>query len=338
MIITVIIAIFVFGIIIFVHELGHFLVAKKSGITVIEFAIGMGPILLKKEYKGTLYSLRALPLGGYTMMDGEETASDAEGSFSSKSLRVKLAVLIAGSGFNLILGYVILVILTAMGGYIGTTVIYNFKEDSVSHEYLQQGDEITKLNGHRVRTLNDITYEIIRDTDGLMDITLVRDGEIVNVPVQFEMEEIAEGLNVINLDFRVAIEKAELMDYVTYPFNWGMSIIKQVYGSLVDLITGRVEVNQLSGPIGIVDAIGKASQMGVENVLLMTAFIAINLGVFNLLPLPILDGGKILLFTIEKIIGRPIGERAMNFLILGSVAFILALSLYATFNDVIRML
>lgn len=335
---TIIAAVLVFGLIIFVHEFGHFIVAKKSGITVLEFAVGMGPVLLKREHNGTLYSLRLFPVGGFTLMEGEEEAVNSQGSFSTKPLYTKIAVLLAGSVMNILLGYVVLVILTAMNGYVGTTYIVQFSENSVSNAVLQTGDKIIKINGHRVRTSNDITYEFLRDQDGLIDMTVIRDNQTMVLPVQFEMQELEAGVNAISIDFRVAAVPAKPMDYVTYPVNWGLSIIKQVWGSLIDLATGRYAVNQLSGPVGIVNAIGKASQLGLQSLLLMGAFIAINIGIFNLLPLPILDGGKILLFTVERLIGRPIGEKVMNVLMGGSVALILMLVIYATYNDIFRLM
>ena len=335
---TIIAAVLIFGLIIFVHEFGHFIVAKKSGISVLEFAVGMGPVLLKKEYNGTLYSLRLFPVGGFTMMEGEDEAVNTQGSFSTKSLSTKIAVLMAGSIMNILLGYCVLVILTTMNGYVGTTNIVQFTDGSLSSQVLQKGDKITKVNGHRVRTSNDITYEFLRDRDGLIDMTIIRNNETIVLPVQFQMQDIGDGINAIFIDFRVAAVAARPIDYVTYPVNWGLSIIKQVWGSLIDLATGRFAVNQLSGPVGIVSAIGKASKLGLESLLLMGAFIAINIGIFNLLPLPILDGGKIILFTIEKLIGRPIGEKVMNVLMGTSVALVLMLVVYATYNDIFRLM
>ncbi|MEG2144375.1 MAG: M50 family metallopeptidase, partial [Oscillospiraceae bacterium] len=238
-------------------------------------------------YKDTLYSVRILPFGGFTSMEDDNTK---EGSFFTKPFSTKVLVLVAGSVFNIILGYVILVILTAMNGYVGTTTVIKFDDNAVSRSFLQEGDNILKLNNHRVRTSNDITYELLRDPDGLINFELMREGKKLEIPVQFQMQEIAEGVNAIKMDFFVLAKEPTPLDYVTYPINWSLSIIKQVWGSLIDLFTGRVPVNQLSGPVGIVGAIGKASKMGLDSLLLMTAFIAINLGVFNLLHLPILDG------------------------------------------------
>lgn len=335
--ITAIAAILIFGGIILFHELGHFLVAKRAGVTVGEFSIGMGPVLFQREKNGTLYSVRALPIGGFVMLEGEDEEVDSPGSFSSKPILHRIAILLAGSGANLLMGYLLLVLLTAMSGYVGTTYVVEFNEGSVSQAFLQEGDRITRVNGHRVRTSNDIVYEFLRDQDGLIEIDLVREGESIHLPVQFEMEQLEDGMQSINIDFKVAAFPAKPLQYLTYPFNWGLSIIKQVWGSLIDLLSGRVAVNQLSGPVGVVNAIGQASQMGLTQVLTMAAFIAINIGVFNLLPIPILDGGKILIALIEGIFHRSINRRVIEWTMTASVMFMVGLMLYVTWNDIFRL-
>ena len=335
MLIPLISVILVFGILIFVHEFGHFIFAKASKVAVNEFSIGMGPAIFKKQKGETLYSVRLLPFGGYNMLEEDRTK---EGCFDNAPFKSKFAILVAGASFNLILGYLLLSIITAMNGYVGTTVVARFGEDAVSNKYLQVGDELTSLNGHRVRTSNDISYELMRDSDGVIDMELIRDGEKLSMPVTFKMNEVAEGVNAISMDFLVLAKDATFMDYITYPFNWSLSLIKQVWGSLIDLITGRVPVNQLSGPVGIVTVIGQASKLGLKPLLMLSAFISVNLGIFNLLPLPILDGGKLLLCAIEKMRGKPFSEKTNNIIANVSAAFIILLVLYATANDVLRLI
>ena len=325
--ITALAAILIFGGIIFVHELGHFTVAKLTGVTVYEFSIGMGPALWKREKGGTLYSLRLLPIGGYVMLEGEDEAVDSPGSFSNKPVLTRISVLLAGAFNNLVLGYVILVILTAISGYVGTTTIVKFNDGAQSSAQLMLGDRVTRVNGHRVRTSNDITYELLRDRDGLIDMTVVREGETLTLPVQFRMEQLEEG-EVLTLARSL---------YLTYPVNWSLSIVKQVWGSFLDLLTGRYAVNQLSGPVGVVSAIGQATKLGFESFLLMAAFITINIGIFNLIPFPILDGGKVVLSLIEAAVGRPINQRIINGIMTVSVGLMIALMLYVTWNDIFRL-
>jgi regulator of sigma E protease len=154
-------ALILFGIIILVHELGHFIVAKLSGIVVHEFSIGIGPLIWSSEKNGTLYAIRLFPIGGYNLIEGEDDQSDKPGAFSSKSVFVRFCVLVAGSVGNLLLGYLVLVILTVINGYVGTTTVAAFDADSISAQSIKLGDEILKVNGRTVRTSNDITYEIL---------------------------------------------------------------------------------------------------------------------------------------------------------------------------------
>lgn len=336
--ITAVAAILIFGAIILFHELGHFTVAKWAGVSVHEFSIGMGPAIYKRQKNGTLYSLRILPVGGYVMMEGEDEPTDGPGSFSSKPLLHRVAILLAGSFNNLLMGYLILVVLTIMTGYVGTTRVAVFNEGAVSSQELQIGDKITKVNGHWVHTSNDITYEFLRDRDGLIEMTVQRSGETLTLPpIQFKMEQLGEGVQAIDLDFKVAAVPAQPLQYVTYPINWGLSIIKQVWGALIDVVTGRYAVNQLSGPVGVVSAIGQASKMGLDNLLLIAAFIAINIGIFNLVPFPILDGGKIMIAVLEAVFGRRINQRVLEWIMMISVGLLLALMLYVTWNDIFRL-
>jgi regulator of sigma E protease len=199
---TIIAAILIFGAIIFFHELGHFATAKWSGITVHEFAVGMGPALFKKEYHHTMYSLRILPIGGYTLMEGEDADVDSEGSFSRKPIWKRIVVLLAGSMANILMGYLILAILTVMSGYVGTTRIAEFWPNAQSEGQLAVGDRILRVNGHRVATSNDITYEFLRDRDGLIDLVIERNQEKIPLTVQFPMEEVEGGLNMISIDLK----------------------------------------------------------------------------------------------------------------------------------------
>ena len=337
---TAVAAVVIFGGIILFHEFGHFIVAKKSGITVFEFAIGMGPAIYKKEINGTLYSLRAIPIGGYVLLEGEDDAEESfsEGSFSQKPLLNRLAVMAAGSFNNLVLGYLLLLILTIMNGYVGTTYVAVFEEGSVSSQTLMLGDKITHMNGHRVRTSNDITYEFIRDEDGLIDMKIIREGVSVELePIQFKMQHLEDGVSMIDMDFKVAAVPAKVLDYIVYPVNWGMSIVKQVWGSFTDIITGRYSVNQLSGPVGVVNAIGEASKMGIKSLIMMAAFLTINIGIFNLLPFPVLDGGKIVINIFEDLFKVKINRKVLEIIMTVSILLLIVLMVYVTMNDVYRL-
>jgi regulator of sigma E protease len=335
--ITIVAAVFIFGAIIFFHELGHFAAAKLAGVTVGEFAIGMGPAIFKRMRNNTLYSIRVLPIGGYVLLEGEDTDVEGPGSFSRKPVLHRIAILLAGSLSNIAMGYLILVVLTILSGYVGTTVVAGFDEGAISGQALAKGDRILRVNGHRVRTSNDITYEFLRDADGYIDLTVERDGQMLTLPIQFKMEQVAEDMQAISIDFKVAAVPAKPLDYLTYPVNWGLSIVKQVWGAFIDLLTGRYAVNQLSGPVGVVDAIGQASRLGLRSLLLMAAFIAINIGVFNLIPIPILDGGKIVIALIEALMRRRINQKVLDGVMTVSIGLMVLLMVYVTWNDLFRL-
>jgi regulator of sigma E protease len=338
---TLIAAVIIFGTIILFHEFGHFIVARLSGVTVNEFSIGMGPAVLKKEKNGTLYALRALPVGGFVALEGEddneeEVPTDDPNAFSNKPLLPRILILLAGVFNNLLLGYLILVLLTAMNGYVGTTRIVRFNEGALSADVLQAGDVITALNGHRVYTSNDISYEFLRDEDGVIDVTVRRDGETLSLPVQFPIETY-EGQQFITIDFKVAAAKPTALQYVTYPFNWGLSIVKEVWGSLIDLLRGRYAINQLSGPVGVITVIGEATKLGLRSLLEMAAFITINVGVFNLLPIPILDGGRVVIEVLEELFHHKINEKIIRGVMTASACLMIALMVYVTYQDIFRI-
>lgn len=337
-ILTIIIAIIVFSLLIFFHELGHFLTAKWSGITVNEFALGMGPRIFSVTRGGTAYSLRAFPIGGFCAMEGENEDSSDSGAFCNAPLFKRILVTVAGSLMNLMLGLILLGILSSQQQAFGSTVLAEFRQDATSSQQLQIGDDIQKINGHRVRTDNDLIYEFTRDRDGIMDMVVIRNGETVRLPaVAFRMEERSDGTKIIDLDFRVQGVTPTTWGVVKNSFNWTGSLIKQVWGSFIDLITGRYTVNQLSGPVGVTTAIGQASSMGWKSLMLLVSFITVNLGVFNLLPLPALDGGRLLFLLIELVRRKPVNPKYEG--VIHAVGFILLIGLmvFVTFNDVIKL-
>lgn len=334
--IAVITAILLFGVIILVHELGHFIASRLSNVAVREFSIGIGPVLWSKRHRDTQISLRLFPIGGYNLIEGEDDYSGTLESFSKRPVLVRLGILSAGSIGNLLLGYVVLVLLTILNGYIGTTTIAAFNENSVSSQYLSVGDQIYRINGARVRNSTDIIYEILRKDDGNIVFDIRRDGGEIRVPVQFSLLS-EDGETYIDVDFKVAAVRPQGLDYAVYPANWGISIVRQVWSSLLDLLRGKYGLEQLSGPVGVVSAISSASALGVLRLMQMFAFITINVGVFNLLPIPALDGGKILILLLEGAVGRPIPQKASEMLTMLSMLFLIALILFATFNDILRV-
>jgi len=343
---TVLIAILVFGLLIFIHELGHFFVARAAGVRVNEFALGMGPVVFKVVRGDTQYALRAFPLGGFCAMEGDDEESHDPRAFCNVGIGRRIAIIVAGSAMNVLLGLALLAVLTSQQDLLGTTTVAGFKEGAVSSAYLQPGDEIRRVNGHRVRTDNDLVYEFMRDRDGVMDMVVLRGGEELSLKgVTFDMYELEDGTRFIAVDFMVAGVRKTPVGILTNSVNWTGSVVKQVWGSLVDLVTGRYSLNQLSGPVGtatiigeaVGDAIDKESGVGIKPLLSMVAFITINLGVFNLLPLPALDGGRLLFLLLELVRRKPVNPKYEGWVHAVGFMLLIGLMLVVTFNDVIKL-
>jgi len=347
--VTILIAFLVFGLLIFVHELGHFVAAKLSGIQVNEFALGMGPKIISFVRGETRYSLRLFPVGGFCAMegqDGEDGESDNPRAFGRVKIWKRFVTLSAGSAMNFALGFILLIILSANLSLIATNEVAMFHESATSNQWLMERDVITRVNGSRVRTLNDIEYEFFRSRDGVVDLEVMRAGERVQLSgVTFQMHEI-DGISVMIRDFWVVgVPPSTAGDIISNAANWTVSVVRMVWGSLIDLATGRFGFNQISGPIGVTTAIGDAVATGLEtsvrdgilNLMLFVSFITVNLGIFNLLPFPALDGGRIMFLGIEGIRRKPVPvkfETAVN-----AVGFLLLIVLIVavTVNDVFRL-
>lgn len=330
-------AVLIFGALILIHELGHFVAAKKAGILVNEFSIGMGPSIFKTQRGETTYSLRLLPIGGYVSMEGEDDESHNERAFCNKSIGKRVVVIAAGAVMNLVLGYLIMLTLTLMSSGIATPIIHSFDAGAKSAEFLLPGDKIIGLNGSRVRTANDISFELIREDDGIMNVEVLRDGERVMLEnVQFAMEEIPGGGKAIKLDFIVQGVEKTFLNVPVYALDWTISLVKQVWVSFLDLVSGRYGVNELSGPVGVASAIGQASSQGLQSVLILVAVITINLGVFNLLPLPALDGGRLAFLILEAIRGKPVRPEIEGYINAAGMIALLGLMAFVTFNDITK--
>lgn len=335
-ILYVILAIFVFGFMIFIHELGHFMFAKLFKVAINEFSIGMGPKILSKKGKdGVAYSLRALPFGGYVAMEGEDAESENPDAFNKKSAWKRFIIVIAGAIMNLTIGIIIMTILTASTPKFGTTIIGEFNEDATSIEQLQVDDKIIKVGNTRVHTASELSYEIMRKGNKPVRLTIERDGQELTLDNVVFPQTISDGVTFGKLDFKVYGEDRSFSSVIKNSFYSCKSTIKMVYDSLFDLITGRYGMEQVSGPVGVTGAITDAAKTGPYSFFYIVVVISINLGVFNLLPIPALDGGTLLLLVIEMIIRKPIPQnieyaiKAIGFITLMGFAIII------TFKDVI---
>ena len=362
--ITLIAALIVFGAVIAIHEFGHFTVAKLCGIQVNEFSIGMGPALWKKIYKGTQYSLRALPVGGYVALEGEESpeSQQAEAARDEREAEdenpvppeqrtgiplneapvwQRVLVMVAGAFMNFVLGFVVLVILVAaQEGAITSKTIYSIENDALCGQTgLQAGDEIVAVNGRRCFVANDIIYELVRTEQYRADFTVLRDGQTVELPdVQFDTWTDEAGQVHMSLGFTVYGLAKTPRSVLREAGNSMLYYGRIIFTSLADLLRGRESINNLSGPVGIVTAIGQAASYGWQDLLQLLALITINLGIFNLLPFPALDGGKVVFLAIEGITGHAVPEKLQGSLTVAAFALLFGLMIFATYNDIIRLI
>ncbi len=335
---SIIVSILVFSVVILIHELGHFITAKLSGIKVNEFSIGMGPQLFGRTVGDTEYSIRAFPIGGYVAMEGEDEESDVEGSFNSVPVQNRIAVVVAGAVMNMLLGFFVLCYLTGTQDAITSRKVSSFYEGAMTAQTgLMVDDEIIAINGRKCYIANDVIYEFARTQNGTADFTVIRNGERVELKdVTFDTYETEDGLKQMVIDFTVYPVAVNFRNVVKEAANWTISIARLVFLSLVDLVTGHVAINQMSGPVGIVSVVSDAVSMGIEPVLNILAMITINLGVFNLLPFPALDGGRLVFLLIELIRGKAVPQKyeilvntAGMFILLGFMAFV-------TFSDITK--
>ncbi len=376
-IITILSALLVFSAVIAIHEFGHFAVAKLCGIQVNEFSIGMGPVLWKKNHKGTQYSLRALPVGGFVALEGEESpesqqaeasrdareddfssskhdlnilSTESDGEVQKKPAGIplneapvwqRMLVMVAGAVMNFVLGFVVLVVLiAAQNEPITSKTIYAIQDGALCGQTgLQAGDKVLAVNGRRCFVANDILYELVRTKAYSADFTVLRDGKKVQLPgVQFDTWQDDNGETHMSIGFSVyGLEKTP-GNVLREAGNSVLYYGRIVFTSLVDLVRGRESINNLSGPVGIVSAIGQAASYGWQDLLELLALITVNLGILNLLPFPALDGGKVVFLFIEGVTGHAVPEKLQSVLTLATFGLLFGLMLFATYNDILRLI
>ena len=335
-------AILFFGIIIAIHELGHFVSAKLFGVKVNEFALGMGPAIFKKQKGETKYALRLLPIGGYVSMEGEDESSEDERAFCNKKWWKKLIIVAAGAIMNLILGLIFVAILTCMDDLIGTPQIHSFYENATSAQYgLEAGDIIKEINGTNIYSSRDIGYALQRDEDAVYDFTVERNGEkILLEDVRFETKQAENGQNIIIYDFIIVGVEKTVLNVITTSFMDTVSTARLVWLTLFDLITGRYGINDLSGPVGTVSIIAQTTTeavkagTGFDTVIYIMSLISINVGVFNLLPIPALDGGRLFFILIEAIRRKPIPAKYEGLIHGIGLAILMIFMIFITCNDI----
>lgn len=333
---TVLIAILFFGIIVMVHELGHFTFAKLFKVKVNEFSMGMGPKLFGKKKGDTQYSVRLFPIGGFVSMEGEDEDSEDERAFNNKPCWQRIVIVVAGALVNILLGLIIVALtLSISDGLAGTNSIHSFNVDServAEYNGLKSQDEIIKIDGKQVLFYTDIGYLLSR-TDGTADFVVKRGGEKIELT---DVEISPYQITILGVDKTVGSVFKDT-------FRQSASICRMVWLSLFDMVTGKYSIKDVSGPVGVIDFVSDAAQESVKTtdftgLFTMMALITINIGLFNLLPIPALDGGRLLFLFIELIRRKPINQKYESLVHGIGMAILLLFMVAITFKDIYTLI
>lgn len=347
----IIIAILIFGIIVTVHEFGHFICAKLSGIRVLEFSVGMGPKLFQKQKGETKYSLRALPIGGYCAMEGEDAETADERGFRNAKLWKRMIVLAAGAFMNFVLGFVLIIGMVCMFTDIPTTVIRGFagekNEDGTTTYYaqsyecgLRHNDKIVEIDDIRIFSDFDVSYIFATTKKEKHDVVVERDGEKMEISDVVFKNDQTGGV----WDFGFVYKKKNPLTVLSCSKDYFCSMSHLVGLSLKQLFSGEVKKEEVSGPVGVVDAISDAAEESegladaIFNLLYMSSLITINVGIFNLLPIPGLDGGRLLFCLIELVRRKPVKPEHEGYVHLAGMVLLFGIMIFATYNDIARLI
>ena len=388
---TAIVTILIFLIMISLHEFGHFIMAKMSGVSVLEFAVGMGPAIYKKQGKETLYSIRIFPIGGYCKLDGEDGGTDNPAAFCNQKLWKRFLVVAAGAILNIILGFVLIIIMISIQPHsegqpntISTPIIESLVENTYIDETgIQPGDKIVEIDGHKINIYDEIRlYTSKLEGDEILSITVERDNEKLEFIVKPSLsetiyeygEDYATVTSIINgvkttqvieytdeirqnvssvigqtasekrylIGFEAHQQEVTILNIVPYAYHYTGYVIKMVYRALWDMITGKTGFSEVSGPVGIISAVNTAINTNVQyrlvNILSLASVLTINLGVFNLLPLPALDGGRLFFMLIELIRRKPVPHEKEGMVHAIGLLLLLLLSVIISYNDIMKLI
>ena len=341
-------ALLLFSLVIFIHEFGHFFTAKLFGVKVNEFAIGMGPKIFKVKKGDTLYSIRLFPIGGFCDMEGEDEESSSEFAFNKKEPWKRIIIVAAGAIMNILLGIVMIFVLLCQQSNFASTKISKFTEASVSNKTgLEVNDEIISVNGYRTYSYKDLMFSLSADGNETFDICVNRNGQKINLEsVNFKLIPGANGQNSTQIDFYVYPIPSTPITILKHTFIDTASTVRVVWSSLVGLVSGRFKFSNMSGPVGIASAIGSATNEGlkvsvwfaINNVISIMAMITVNLGVFNLLPLPALDGGRLVFLLAELIFGKSLSAKHEGWIHAAGFFMFMLLMLFITYSDIIKLI
>ncbi|MDY3928412.1 MAG: site-2 protease family protein [Clostridia bacterium] len=387
---TAVVTVLIFLVMISLHEFGHFIMAKASGVSVLEFAVGMGPAIFKKQGKETLYSIRIFPIGGYCKLDGEDGGTDNPRAFCNQKLWKRFLVVSAGAVLNIILGFVLVVIMVSVQPHsegqpnmISTPVIDSLVDNShISETGIQPGDRIVDIDGHKIHIYDEIRlYTSKLEGNEIIPITVERNGKKIKFDVKPSLSEtiyeygensviiksVINGVenkeeieytdeireSVRDVIGQTASEKRYLIGFVSqqqevtvfnvipYAYHYTGYVIKMVYRALWDMITGKTGFDEVSGPVGIISAVNTAVNTNVKyrlvNILSLASILTINLGIFNLLPLPALDGGRLFFMLVELLRRKPVPPEKEGMVHAIGLMLLLLLSVVISYHDIMKL-
>jgi len=323
---------------IFIHEAGHFITARICGVGVNEFAIGMGPKIYSKVSKksNTRYSVRLFPIGGFVSMVGEDEDSAEENAFGNVNVIKRMGIIIAGAFMNILLGFLImLIIVSTSQTQFATNIVGRFDDNATSSQSgLMVGDEIIKVGQVNVHTGYELAYEIMNQGYEPIDLTVIRNNEIIILDDVIFSIFSQSGATFGNVDFASRGEEKTFYSVIKNAWFRSVSTIKMVWDSLVDLVRGRYGMDAVSGPVGITQELGKAAKTGMQSLLYLCAVISINLGVVNLLPIPALDGGRFAFLLYEAIFRKPIKKEVEAYIHFIGIVLLFGLMIVIALKDV----
>ncbi len=336
---TIILSIFVFGLLVTLHELGHYLTARLFDVHIKEFSIGMGPKLFSRVSKktGIRYSVRLLLIGGYVAMVGEDEDSEDPRALNKKPAWQRIIITAAGGVTNIVIGFLLTFAMVLTLPALGSTVIAGFSDGAVSSDKLAAEDRIISVQGKKCYTHMDVAYEIARFGIKPCTVVVERNGErLVIEDVEFGIRE-EEGTSFGEMDFTVYRVGKNFGTIMKQTFAYCRLDVKQVWESLFDLITGRYSADAVSGPVGAAKTIGEAARVSPSTLIYIIALISVNLGLVNLLPLPALDGGRLVFQFIELITRKKVPSKVEAMIHSAGIIILLGLMVVITGKDIIKL-
>ncbi len=331
----IIMAILAFSLLVIIHELGHFMLAKINGVKVHEFSLGMGPKIFGIKVKETEYLLKAFPIGGYVKMEGENEESDDPRSFANKTAVQKLSIVSAGAIMNLILAVVLFAIVGASEGYTLPIIGEVVPNSAAMNAGIQKGDEITKINKVKVDRWDQALNEIYITKGESMTIELMRDEKIEKITLTPIMNE-EENRFMIGIAATGEEKKLNPGEAMVYGFSQTTSMAKQTFGFFGSLFKGQVSADDVGGPISIIRISGKAAEAGITKLMFLTALLSVQLGIFNIIPFPALDGGWIFILLFEIISGKKLDDKKVAAVNYVGFMLLMALMVFIVIKDIVR--